>query len=127
MALETQISVFVKNRVGMLNELCTALSEANINIRGLSTVVEADWAIVGLIVDDADKTKEVLRNQNLNSGETTVLTIPMDNKPGQIAKVTKKLSEQNINIVHASLTAEGQRCLLILMTTDNKKANEILG
>jgi len=46
MALETQLSVFVENRVGMLNELCTAISEANINIRGLSTVVEADWAIV---------------------------------------------------------------------------------
>ncbi len=127
MALETQISVFVKNRVGILSELCTALSEANINIRGLSTVVEADWAIVGLIVDDADKTKEVLREQNLNFGEATVLTVPMDNIPGQIAKVAKKLSEQHINILHASLTAEGERCLLILMTTDNKKANEILG
>jgi len=127
MALETQLSVFVENRVGMLNELCTAISEANINIRGLSTVVEADWAIVGLIVDDVNKTKEVLLEQNLKFGESTVLTVPMDNKPGQIAKFTKKLSEQHIDIVHASLTAEGERCLLVLMTTDNKKADEILG
>lgn len=126
MALETQFSVFVENRVGMLNELCAAISEANINIRGLSTVVEADWAIVGLIVDDEDKTKEVLHSQNLKFGETTVLTVRMDNKPGQIAKITEKLSEQHINIVHASLTAEGEHCLLVLMTTDNKKANEIL-
>lgn len=111
----------------MLNELCTAISEANINIRGLSTVVEADWAIVGLIVDDVNKTKEVLLEQNLKFGESTVLTVPMDNKPGQIAKFTKKLSEQHIDIVHASLTAEGERCLLVLMTTDNKKADEILG
>jgi hypothetical protein len=51
----------------------------------------------------------------------------MDNKPGQIAKITKKLSEQHINIDYASLTAEGEHCLLVLMTTDNKKANEILG
>ncbi len=127
MALETQFSIFVKNRVGMLNELCTAISEANINIRGLSTVVEAESAIVGLIVDDADKTKEVLHEQNLKFGESTVLTVQMDNKPGQIAKITKKLSEQHINIVNASLTAEGEHCLLVLMTTDNKKADEILG
>jgi len=110
----------------MLNELCAAISEANINIRGLSTVVEADWAIVGLIVDDENRTKEVLHSQNLKFGETTVLTIRMDNKPGQIAKITEKLSEQHINIVHASLTAEGEQCLLVLMTTDNKKADEIL-
>ena len=127
MALETQFSVFVKNRVGMLNELCTAISEANINIRGLSTVVEAESAIVGLIVDDGNKTKEVLHKQNLKFGESTVLTVQMDNKPGQIAKVTKKLSEQHIDIVNATLTAEGEHCLLVLMTTDNKKANEILG
>jgi len=111
----------------MLNELCTALSEASINIRGLSTVVEAEWAIVGLIVDDTDKAKKVLHDQNLNFAESTILTVPMDNNPGQVARVTKKLSEQHINIVHASLTAEGEHCLLILMTTDNKKANEILG
>ena len=127
MALETQFSVFVKNRVGMLNELCTAISEANINIRGLSTVVEAESAIVGLIVDDGNKTKEVLHKQNLKFGESTVLTVQMDNKPGQIAKVTKNLSEQHIDIVNATLTAEGEHCLLVLMTTDNKKANEILG
>ena len=126
MALETQLSVFVENRVGMLNELCTAISEANINIRGLSTVVEADWAIVGLIVDDVDKAKEVLHEQDLKFGESTVLTVSMDNIPGQIARITKKLSERHIDIVNATLTAEGEHCLLVLMTTDNKKANEIL-
>lgn len=127
MALETQLSVYVKNRIGMLSELCSAISEANINIRGLSTVVEADSAIVGLIVDDVDKAKEVLQEQDLKFGETTVLTVQMDNTPGQIARITKQLSEQHIDIVNATLTAEGKHCLLVLMTTDNKKANEILG
>jgi len=126
MALETQLSVYVKNRIGMLSELCSAISEANINIRGLSTVVEADSAIVGLIVDDVDKAKEVLQEQDLKFGETTVLTVQMDNTPGQIARITKQLSEQHIDIVNATLTAEGKHCLLVLMTTDNKKANEIL-
>ncbi len=127
MALETQLSVFVKNRIGMLSELCSAISEANINIRGLSTVVESDSAIVGLIVDDVDKAKEVLHEKDLKFGESTVLTVSMDNIPGQIARITKKLSERHIDIVNATLTAEGEHCLLVLMTTDNKKANEILG
>ena len=127
MPLDTQISVFVKNKIGALNELCTTLSDARINIRALYTADEMDWAIVGLIVDDTAKTKEVLRKQNLNFGESTVLTITMENKPGQLARITKKLSEKNISIVYASLMAEGQHSLLVLMTTDNKRANEILG
>ena len=126
MSLETQISVFVKNRIGALNELCTALSEANVNIRALSTADEVDWAILGLIVDDTEKTKQILQQQNYNFGESKVLTITMENKPGQLASITKKLSEHNINIVYAALTTEGERSLLVLMTTDNKRADEIL-
>lgn len=127
MSLETHISVFVKNKIGALNELCSTLSEANVNIRALSTADEVDWAIVGLIVDDLTRTREILKQQNYNFGESKVLTLMMENKPGQLARITKKLSEQNINIVYAAMTAVGQRSLLVLMTTDNKKADEILG
>ncbi len=126
MPLETQISVFMKNRVGALNELCTALSEAHINIRGLATVDDVDWAIVGLIVDDLPKTREVLTRLDLRYGESQVLTVPMDNKPGEIARITKPLSENNISILHTYMTAEGNRSLLVLMTTDNKRAEELL-
>jgi len=126
MPLETQISVFVKNKVGTLNKLCTALSEAHINIKALSTVDDVDWAIVGLIVDDIEKAKTELQKLGLNCGESQVLTVSMDNKPGKIAKITKKLTDNNISILHAFLTAEGKRSLLVLMTTDNKKAAQIL-
>lgn len=126
MPLETQLSVFLKNKVGSLNELCTALSEAHINIRAMSTVDDVDWGIVGLIVDEIAKTKEILQKLELRFGESMVLTVAMDNKPGEIARITKKLSENNISIVHTFLTAEGQRSLLVLMTTDNKRANQVL-
>ncbi|MFQ5636772.1 MAG: amino acid-binding protein [bacterium] len=126
MPLETQISVFLKNKVGNLNALCTALSAAHINIRALSTVDDVDWAIVGLIVDDIEKAREVLKNLDHKFGESVVLAVPMDNKPGEIARITKLLSDNNISIVHTYLTAEGARSLLVLMTTDNKKASELL-
>ncbi|MCG8605295.1 ACT domain-containing protein [bacterium] len=123
---ETQISVFLKSRVGSLNELCTALSSADINIRSLTTVDDVDWGIVGLIVDDVEKTRGVLRNQGLKFGESNILTTSLENKPGEVARITKTLSDNNISIVHTNLTATGQRSLLVLMTTDNKRACELL-
>lgn len=127
MRMETQLSVFVKNKVGSLNELCTVLSEANINIRALSTVEDVDWSIVGLIVDEIDKAKGILQSQGLKFGESSVLTQSLENKPGELARITKKLSDNNISIVHTYLTAEGRRSCLVLMTTDNKKACKVLG
>lgn len=126
MPLETQISVFLKNKVGSLNQLCTALCDAEINIRGLSTEDEIDWAIIGLIVDDMEKTKKVLGDLELRYGESSVLTFELENRPGALAKITRTLSENNINIVHSFLTAAGKHSLLVLLTTDNKKADQIL-
>ncbi len=126
MPIEKHLSVFVKSRVGSLNELCTALSEAHINIRAMNTVDDVDWAIVGLIVDDIDKARSVLEDLDLRVGESTILTVELENQPGSIADVTRKLTDSNINIVHTFVSAAGQRSLLVLMTTDNKRAAEIL-
>ncbi len=126
MALETQLSVFIPNRVGSLNELCTTLSDAHINIRAISTVDDVDWGIVGLIVDEIDKTRSILEDLDLKYGESKVLAVELENKPGNFAEVTKKLTRENINIVHTYATATGNRSLLILLTTDNTKAEQIL-
>jgi hypothetical protein len=107
--------------------LCTALSSAHVNIRSLSTVDDVDWGIVGLIVDDVEKTRGILRSHGLKFGESNVLTLSLDNKPGEVARITKTLSDNNISIVHTNLTAEGQRSLLVLMTTDNDRACKLLG
>lgn len=54
------------------------------------------------------------------------MTIELENKPGALAEVIKPLSENNINIVHTFLTGVGRRSLLVLHTTDNKKADAII-
>lgn len=126
MALETQLSVFIKNQIGSLHELCMRLSQAGINIRAISTVDDVAYGIVGLIVDDFEKTKALLREMDLKFGESTVLTIELENKPGVLDAILQKLAAENVNIVHTYATAAGDRSLLVLLTTDNKKAEKVL-
>lgn len=126
MPLETQLSVFVKNTVGSLSELCEALAENQVNIRAIYTVDDVDWGIVSLIVNDVDKAREAISSKGLNCGESQVLAIELTNKPGHLAEMVKRLSEHNINIVHTFATAAGDKGILVLLTTDNKRAAEIL-
>ncbi len=126
MPLEKQLSVFVKNQVGSLSGLCEALSRENINIRGVTTLEDVEWGIIGLIVDDFDKAKATLERLNYKFGESMVLTLELENKPGALAEVSRKLAEQNINVVHAYATAAGDRSMIVLLTTDNKRAEQIL-
>ncbi len=126
MPIEKQLSVFVQNKVGSLADLCAGLSKDNINIRALAIVDDLDWGIVRLIVDDYEKAKDTLHKLGLMFGESNVLTVELDNHPGALAELANKLAKKKINIENAFATAAGNRSLVVLTTTDDKKANQVL-
>lgn len=127
MPLDKQLSVFVQNKVGSLEELSTALAKANINIKAISIVDDLDWGIVRLIVDDPEKAKGILHKLGLMYGEGQVVTVMLDNHPGALAKLADKLGKKKINIEQAFATASGEGSLVVLSTTDDKKASSVVG
>ncbi|MCH8020278.1 ACT domain-containing protein [candidate division KSB1 bacterium] len=127
MPLEKQLSVFVQNKVGSLGELSRALAKANINIKALSIVDDLDWGIVRLIVDEPEKAKEILHKLGLMYGEGQVVTVMLENHPGALAELADKLGKKKINIEQAFVTTAGDVSLIVLSTTDDKKASSVLG
>ncbi|MFQ5650075.1 MAG: ACT domain-containing protein [bacterium] len=126
MAIEKQFSIFVQNKVGSLGELCTNLASAKVNIRALSVVDDLEWGIVRLIVDDTERTKTILQDLGMMYGESQVLTVELQNHPGSLADMSKKLAKKKINIEQAFATATGSNTIVVLSTTDDKKANSVL-
>lgn len=126
MPLEKQLSIFVKNKVGGLSELCEELADDRINIRAMYTVEDIDWGIVHLITDNLEKAKDALQKRGYKFGESTLLTVETDNEPGALAKIAKKLSNENINIIQTFATAAGKRSMIVLLTTDDKRAAQVL-
>ncbi len=127
MPLEKQLSVFVQNKVGSLGELSIALAKANINIKALSIVDDLDWGIVRLIVDEPEKAKEILHKLGLMYGEGQVVTVMLENHPGALAELADKLGKKKINIEQAFVTTSGDVSLIVLSTTDDKKASSVVG
>ena len=127
MPLEKQLSVFVQNKVGTLGELCRALAKANINIKAFSIVDDLDWGIVRLIVDEPEKAKEILHKLGLMYGEGQVVTVMLENHPGALAELADKLGKKKINIEQAFATSSGDVSLIVLSTTDDKKASSVVG
>ncbi len=127
MPLAKQLSVFVQNKVGSLGELSTALAKANININALSIVDDLDWGIVRLVVDEPDKAKEIFHKLGLMYGEGQVVTVMLENNPGALAQLADKLGKKKINIEQAFATTSGDKSLVVLSTTDDKKANSVIG
>ena len=82
-----QISVFLENRPGCLNEMTQALADANIDLRGLSLAETSDFGIVRLIVDDVLSTATVLKDAGFVASMTDVLAVEVPNVPGGLNKV----------------------------------------
>ena len=60
-----QISVFLENKPGTLNEMTRVLTEHNVSLRALSLAEASDFGIARFIVADVLDTVNILKEEKL--------------------------------------------------------------
>ena len=93
-----QVSVFLENKSGRLNEVTRILGEAGINISAFSIADTSDFGVLRMIVPDPDKAVEVLKAHYFSVRNTPVVLMNVPNKPGTLARALQLLSDENIFI-----------------------------
>ncbi|MDL2272059.1 ACT domain-containing protein [Desulfovibrio sp. OttesenSCG-928-I05] len=93
-----QISVFLENKAGRLAEVTNVLSAANINIRALSLADTSEFGILRLIVDDHEKAKAALKENDFTVGLTSVVALEVPHKPGGLNSILQLLGLKGINV-----------------------------
>ena len=74
-----QLSVFLENKTGRINEVVRTLGGNGINMHAFSMAETADFGILRLIVSDVDKAIEVLRAHDFAVMSTDVVCLSCDN------------------------------------------------
>ena len=93
-----QISVFLENRAGQFAEITGILAENGIDLRAISIAETADYGILRMIVDDAQKTTSLLMQHGYLLTMTPVIVVAVSDQPGGIAPVLATMAEGNIDI-----------------------------
>lgn len=93
-----QLSVFIENKTGRVSEVSEVLGAARVNIRGFSVSDTADYGIVRLVVDDAEKGRAVLSEAGFTVKVSDVICINLPDRPGGLAEVLKVVSDAGVNI-----------------------------
>ena len=93
-----QLSVFVENEAGKLQEITDCLQANNIDIRALSVAETQDFGIFRLIVDDIDKAVSALREDGHIVKITDVVGCKLEDKPGGLARIVKVISAIGVNM-----------------------------
>lgn len=128
MYLETQYSIFMVNKPGMLAKVLTAMATAKINVVAMTMMDSMEHGVMRLVGSDSRKIRDVLNGLNAQFNETDVLCLNLSNRAGALADVVEKLSKSHINISYAYVTAgaRGGRTTGILKVADVKKAMKVL-
>lgn len=125
---DTQFSVFLVNKPGVLAQVTKALADGKVNIVAMTLVDSQEHGVLRVVSDDPPRARAVLRKLNLPMTETEVLCLDLSNRPGALADVATVLGQNHVNINYAYCTsgAPGGRTTGIFKVADVKKAQHVL-
>jgi hypothetical protein len=92
-----QFSVFVQNRVGRLYDLTALLKGNDVHVMAITVLDTTDSSIVRLIVDDPEKARELMVNNDFPYSEGDILAIEIGDE-SELKTVLAALLEAEINI-----------------------------
>jgi hypothetical protein len=124
-----QISVFLENKSGRLARVTEILEENSINIRALSIADTTDFGILRLIVNNPDKAKDILKENDFTVSATEVIAVQVDDKPGGLGKVLKYLDDSGVNIeyLYAFIEKNASDALVVFRVEQIDEAIKVLG
>lgn len=121
-----QLSVFLENREGRLDEVLKTLGENEVNIVALSLADTADYGMLRLIVSDPEKGKQVLKEAGITSMLTDVVALRVPHATGSLSRAMHELVQGGINVEYMYAFANGADASAILKSDAPERAAEIL-
>ncbi|HXG25279.1 MAG TPA: ACT domain-containing protein [Candidatus Binatia bacterium] len=125
------MNVFIidlENKPGQLARIAEAVARKGINITGVSGLTMGGSGAVALLTNDEAGTRNAFEEAGIKARETELVTTSIEDKPGTLAEVAKKLSDAGINIeVAMPVGMKDGKVNLAFATDQPQKAREILG
>jgi len=122
-----QISVFLENKTGRLDEVLETLKVSNINILSLSLADTSDYGLLRMIVSDSEKCKASLREAGFSAHLTPVIAVKLSHKVGQLQSILAELDKAGMNIEYMYAMATGNNdASIVIRTADVEATAQVL-
>lgn len=121
-----QLSVFLENKSGRLNEILDILGEANIRIVAATVADTTEYGILRLITSDSDKAVKALKDANVSANISDVIALKCDSLAGTFAAELKKLAKESISIEYMYCFAVGHDAYFVIRTNNREAALEAI-
>lgn len=122
-----QLSVFIENREGRLEEVLDVLKQHGVNIVSLSLADTSDYGLLRLLVTKPEEGKKALVENGFSAMLTDVLGIKLCHRVGFLQELLEVICKAHINIEYMYALSTGtDDASIVIKTSDLNKAAEIL-
>lgn len=120
-----QLSIFLENKWGRLNEILDILAQHDIEIIAASVADTSEYGILRMITTDTDIALERLKSANVSANISEVIAIGCDSKASSFASELGKLSKESICIEYMYSFSNNSSSTIIVRTNNNAQAIEV--
>lgn len=121
-----QLTVFLQNRSGRLEDLTDILAKNDINISALSIAETEEYGIMRMIVSDHEKALQALKAAEFTVKTTDVVSVECPDVPGSLHETLKTLTKNGIDVSYMYGYSNGGTARLIMKINNPEKAMEII-
>ena len=122
-----QLTVFIENRTGRLDDVLEALKEAGINIISLSLADTSEYGLLRMIVSEPEKAKAALREKDFTAMLTPVLGVKLSHQVGQLQAILAEIDKAGMNIEYMYALATGNNdASIVIRTADVEETTRAL-
>ena len=121
-----QLSVFLENKTGRINDVTRILGKHGINMHAFSMAETPDFGILRLIVSDVDEAVEILRAADFAVKLTDVICLHCPNKAGALGEILEQLAVAEVGIEYMYAFAEGDMANIVVRPTDIARCEKAL-
>ena len=113
-----QLSVFLENRAGRVNEVAKVLAANGVDMLAFSLAESSDFGILRILVSDNNVAKKALKEASFAVKESDVVCVEVANKPGALLEIVEGISSKNISIEYMYAFAQGDKANIVIKTAD---------
>lgn len=122
-----QLSVFIENREGRLEEVLDVLKQSGVNIVSLSLADTSEYGLLRLLVNNPEAGKKALRENGFSAMLTDVLGVKLCHRVGYLQELLEVICKNGINIEYMYALSTGtDDASIVIKTSDLEKAASIL-
>ena len=121
-----QLSVFLENREGRLDDVLKVLASNDVNIVALSLADTSDYGMLRMIVSDPHKGRSALKEAGITAMLTDVVALRVPHATGSFGRAMHQIVEGKVNVEYMYAFANGSDAAAVLKSDDPDRVTEIL-